>query len=79
MGRLASLRPGRPTPVQAEPRAAIDAPQMSPELPGKLLGAPPGQVGAGSLQLVGAQRPKGPRKLAATKCRVRRSAIPKVV
>jgi hypothetical protein len=52
---------------------------MSPELPGKLLGATPGQVGAGGLQLVGAQRPEEPRKLAATKCRVRRSDIPKVV
>jgi hypothetical protein len=78
MVRLVSLRPGRPAPVPVEPRA-IDAPQMSPELPGKLLGAPPGQVGAGGLQLVGAQRPEGPRKLAATKYGVRRSDIPKVV
>jgi hypothetical protein len=53
MGRLVSLRPGRLAPVQAEPRA-IDAPQMSPELPSKLLWARPGQVGAGGLQLVGA-------------------------
>ena len=78
MVRLVSLRPGRPAPLQAEPRA-IDAPQMSPEPPGKLLGAPPSQVGAGGLQLVGAQRPEGLRKLAATKCWVRRSDIPEVV